>query len=210
MNDDRHDDDTGSDVSTTSRDSRDSRDMSPEARAERKRLAIKRRIDAAEHKLRVFALRKAGLSFRQIARETGLSVGRCHQIVDGELAVLTEQLTHSREQLRALELERCDVLLVKLDGFLREGRKVEKRVEGGKVVETTVIMRRPAVGYFFAYMRVLERRAKLLGIDAPTKVELTTPKPERELPDDAIDRQIAELQAEVAAAAKRNEERKVH
>jgi hypothetical protein len=199
-------------VRAGTRDTRDGVESTPGDAADlRRREAAQRKVRALENRLRVFALRRAGASFRAIARETGLSVARCHQIVDGELSILTEQLRLSREQLRALELERCDALLLKLDGFLREGRKVEKRVgSDGTVVETTVIMKRPGVGYFFAYMRVLERRAKLLGLDAPTKLELTTPKPERELPDDAIDTRIAELQRAVADADARIEKRQVH
>jgi hypothetical protein len=152
------------------------RELTPAERDARRRAARTRKIAAVEHKHKVFALRRAGASFAEIATTLGISKTRAHQIVTEELDRLNAVLAESVEQHRALELARLDKLLARLDARTR----------------TSV----PAV---FAYVKVLERRAKLLGLDRPLKLAIETPAPEKELPDDALDREIARLQQQLAS-----------
>jgi hypothetical protein len=149
--------------------------LTPADRDARKRAARTRKLAAAEHKLKVFALRRAGASYAEIAASLGISKTRAHQIVAEELDRLNALLAESVEQHRALELARLDKLLARLDTRTR----------------TSV----PAV---FAYVKCLERRAKLLGLDRPLKLAIESPSPEKELPDDALDREIERLQQQLA------------
>lgn len=151
-------------------------------------------------RLDVFALRKGGASYRAIARTLDIPVSYAHQLVEEELGKLSDVLGHSVEHHRQLELERVDTILARLDGMLREGRKVEKSADGK---ETIVVMKRPAVGYFFAYFRAMARRADLLGLDMPKRLELGTIGKERDLGDSELDDSIDRLMREIAAAEQR-------
>lgn len=112
----------------------------------------------AERRSRVLALRKAGATFREIAatmrEEGGVSNGfnEATAFVDyqTEMTRLNEANQESAEVVRRLEEMRLDRMLSALD----EG------VEGG---DPTAIN---------AALRIMERRAKLLGLDAPAKQEV--------------------------------------
>src|SRR5262249_37658486 len=98
-------------------------------------------------------LRKAGGSFREIARQLGVDVHTAHADVEAELAALRETTVGRAEALRDLELERCDRMVAGLWPQIEQGKP-------------------PAVS---AAVRVSERRARLLGLDAPTtmRTEMT-------------------------------------
>ncbi len=150
-------------------------------RAARKRAARQRRIAALDLRLKVFALRRTGASFQECADAFGISKTRAHQIVSEALDALSSQLAHSVEQYRALELARLDKLLVRLDAATRKS--------------PFAVM---------AYLKVMERRAKLLGLDKPLRVQFEgEPTPERELTDDALDHEIARLQQQISGASTR-------
>ena len=101
--------------------------------------------------------RRSGLSYRaiaaKIAEELGLpkySPQAAHRDVTERLTELNRSLCHSAEELRALELERLDVLLNALDPAIGLG-------------DTKSIAQA---------VRISERRSKLLGLDAPIEVRL--------------------------------------
>jgi hypothetical protein len=79
------------------------------------------------------------------------------------------------DELRAVTVDRLDRYLVKLDSQIQAGVSVARNVEVAVKVE--------------------ERRAKLLGIDAPAQVEATVHQV------DQTDMAIAELVREAQAAA---------
>jgi len=99
----------------------------------------------AERRARAFELRKAGGSFREIARRLGVDVHTAHADIDAELAVLREGTVEHANQIRELELQRCDEMTAGLWPKIRAGSP-------------------PAVS---AAIRVSERRSRLLGLDAP-------------------------------------------
>ena len=107
----------------------------------------------AERRVRALELRKQGRSYREIGRELGVDVHTVHGDVAAELYALREAAVTDATELRALELERLDVMHAGLSPHIRKGSP-------------------PAVS---AGVRVSERRAKLLGLDAPTtsKTEVT-------------------------------------
>jgi hypothetical protein len=109
--------------------------------------------NVAERRVRAFELRKAGSSYREIARQLGVDVHTAHADVGAELDALRETTVAEATELRALELERLDTMTSGLWPHIKTGNA-------------------PAVT---AGVRVSERRARLLGLDAPvaTKSEVT-------------------------------------
>lgn len=107
------------------------------------------KVAAHERRLKCLELRIAGKSLREIARETGYgSVSGVHKAI---AAALLDTLREPAEDVRALELERLDAMW----------RKVWQRIERGDLAAVD------------RGLRIQDRRAKLLGLDAPTKQEVT-------------------------------------
>src|SRR5438874_1736904 len=102
-----------------------------------------RLLVAAEHRETVLKLRKEGRPYKEIAQQVGLSRVRCYQIVKRELARIAAVCREEAEEVRDLELSRLDALQVGL----------WERAVGGdiKAVE--------------AVLKLMERRARLLGLD---------------------------------------------
>ena len=90
-------------------------------------------------------LRKAGATYRAIARELGVDVHTAHADVAAELADLRVQTAHTAEDVRDLELARLDAAT----------NGVWPDVQAG---DPRAVM---------AIVRIGERRSKLLGLDAP-------------------------------------------
>lgn len=132
---------------------------------------LSNKVASHERKLQALELRKAGVSFQAIADALGYrSASGAFAAVK---AALKTTLREPANELRELELARLDALLLPL----------WRRAQGGddKAVDRC--------------LRIMERRARLLGLDAPTntKVELTLEDIDRE-----IDRLEAELKAKEA------------
>lgn len=105
---------------------------------------IPREIQALE-------LRKAGFSYRDIGSKLGCSHEQARQDVMSELKSLAALRQHEAQELRELELERLDVLQKGLEPMAAVGNP------------QAVI----------AMLKVMERRSKLLGLDAPQQIEAT-------------------------------------
>ena len=92
-------------------------------------------------------LRAEGLSYKDIAAEMGVSQQTAHNWVTAELKVAQHETAESVAQLRELEALRLDRML----------RKWLPKAEEGDAEAAGVIL------------RIMDRRAKMFGIDAPTK-----------------------------------------
>jgi len=117
-------------------------------------MAAKRTAQKAgilERQLEALELRKRGFAFREIGRRLNISHVQASRDVNAELGRLAELCKDSAEELRQLELERLDMLMLGLEPMARVGKP-------------------DAVN---AYLKVMERRSKLLGLDAPAKQEHT-------------------------------------
>ena len=117
-----------------------------------------RRVQAAERRLQALALRREGATFSEIGEALGINRSAAHKAVSKALDELAQLSEGEVISLRALELDRLDVLqraiwMQAMDGVL------------------------PAVDRL---LRIMERRAKLLGIDAPTKHTATSMDGEEE------------------------------
>jgi len=114
-------------------------------------------------------LRSAGLTYQEIGDRFGVSRQAAHQSVQRALADIPRMAT---EELRNLELDKLDNLERRLMAILQT--KHYKVSASGRVVEyggEPVVDPTPHLQAIGNALKVIEKRAKLLGLDAPTKVE---------------------------------------
>ena len=108
------------------------------------------RIAAKERRTVALKLRLAGLQFKEIGRQLGCSRQRAAQLVMGEIAIIAEQNAELAAQVRDIELVRIDAIQSGIWGQATTGH----------------------LGCIDRVIRLMERRAKLLGLDAPEQIEL--------------------------------------
>jgi hypothetical protein len=106
-----------------------------------------RRIQAAERRVQALALRREGATFTEIGEALGINRSAAHKAVSRALDELAQLAEGEVVSLRALELDRLDALQ----------RSIWTQAMDGAL---------PAVDRL---LRIMERRAKLLGLDAPVK-----------------------------------------
>ena len=115
-----------------------------------------RTIEALERQVKALELRKAGVSYEDIAK----ALGWAHK--SGAFMAVRRQIAMVRrepaEALITLEAERLDKLLM----------SVWKQAVNGNF------------GAVDRVLKIMERRAKLLGLDAPTKIAPTNPEGDEE------------------------------
>lgn len=104
-----------------------------------------------ERQIQALELRKAGWAFHEIGVRLGISTTQAFRDVSTQLKQLAALALDNANELRQLELERLDMLIQGLEPMARVGNP----------------------GAVNSYLRVMERRAKLLGLDAPVRQEHT-------------------------------------
>lgn len=108
-------------------------------------------ISATEKQRQALELRKAGVSYADIAEIVGYKgQSGAHAAVK---AALFKTIKEPADELRQLECERLDVMLKSIWPSVLEG--------SNEAVDRAI--------------KIIARRAALLGLDAPTKVAPTTP-----------------------------------
>ncbi len=135
-------------------------------------------------KLRAFELRRDAFTEQQIARELGVDQSTVSRYLTEVLADMRERGVQTAEDWRAIELE-------KLDRRERAAMQALTDIQpafasSGRIVEDTYLDKdkKPQTRKLRDYQTVLQaigklndisaRRAKLLGLDAPAKLETTT------------------------------------
>lgn len=127
---------------------------------------------------RVFELRKAGLSERQIAQalsQQGIVVSQqtvhndLHRVIDG----LVKDTETNAERLRALEIQRLDQMQASLWLRATGGKLPDKVDKEGRIIPGEVLDPDPKV--MDTLLRVMKRRAELTGMDMPQRFEWTMP-----------------------------------
>lgn len=104
-------------------------------------------VSAAEKQAEALRLRKAGLTYEEIADRLGYAnKSGAYKTV---MSALRKIVQEPADELRKLEIERLDVMLASLWPFILKGSP--RHVEIG--------------------LKVMDRRAALLGLDAPKVVE---------------------------------------
>ena len=98
-------------------------------------------------------LRKMGLNYRQIGEEVGIPRQSAHRHVVKALTDIRERTHENAEQVRTMELQRLDDIIVRLSPQVRQGH----------------------LGSIDRIFKAMDRRARYLGLDAPARVEASGP-----------------------------------
>ena len=114
-----------------------------------KHLSTEQKLEIAERRKRALDLRLAGVSYRAIAKQEGVSHGTIISDVQSALAEIPRQ---SAEELRQTETERLDQLQ----------RAVWPEALKGNL------------GAVDKAVKIIDRRARLLGLDAPQQVQVSS------------------------------------
>ena len=107
-----------------------------------------RRLEAVDKQRRALELRKAGVGFERIATELGYQgpSGAYNAV----MAALDKTLREPADKVRSMELERLDAVSIRMYQQAREGN----------------------LGAIDRLLRLMERRARLLGLDMATQLEV--------------------------------------
>lgn len=132
------------------------------------------KLSAAERKAQAVNLRKKGLSYRRIADQLGCSKSIIAKDIKRELQDLREQTRSDVEELRQLELERLDAFQLFVSNALSNG-DVLPAIDRG--------------------LKISERRAKLLGLDAPIQIQV------QQQVESAIDELLDDLERNISPDA---------
>ncbi len=135
-----------------------------------------KRIDVAHRRTRAANMRRSGHSWQEIADELGYD---CRQSAFTDVRRAREQaeaeMKESLAELKETEVDRLDALTAKAWQIMDHKHLA---LSGGKVVtvgpegeETELTDDGPALDAIRTLLRIAERRSKLLGLDAPVKVE---------------------------------------
>lgn len=143
-------------------------------------------IKQAERRAEVLRLRLDGLTLSQIGDRLGIRADSVHDIITRALRSMTKE---PAEELLNLELARLDSLYAEAMNSVRAFTPV---LHNGKVVQIPVIDsngqavkdpgtgqpltciaqdRQPVLAGIACAVRLLERRARLLGLDAPVRTQ---------------------------------------
>lgn len=109
------------------------------------------KIKSAEKRTEIMNLRRAGLTYVQIGQKLGFDESYARKVIREEFALLAEAKKDVAEDLLTAELDRLDQIMA---GFY------EKATSGDAKAAEIVL-------------RIMERRSRLVGLDAPTKTQST-------------------------------------
>jgi hypothetical protein len=104
-------------------------------------------VKRTERRRQAFALRMGGATYVEIAGAMGISRQAAHQLVKWTLEDTRTKLFEDIESVRALEVRRTEALVLGLWPNRQQPR------------------------YADSILRIMERRARLLGLDAPTRID---------------------------------------
>lgn len=155
-----------------------------------------RRVNTALRRAKALQMRAAGAKYDDITRELGYS-RRSSAVIDVQRA-LVAAVSEPAAEVRALELLRLDEMWVAALSVLK---RAHVTVSNGRVVrvkksdgtEEPLLDDGPVLAAIDRLLKIQERRARLLGLDAPTKVEVIS--------DDTVDREIKRLTEELDRTA---------
>lgn len=123
----------------------------PRKRRQRPQVTEPRNIKAREREVEALELRKAGATYRMIGARLGISAPAAHKRVMDALHSIAETTSEKATDVLAIETERLDSMLL---GLWEKARR-------GDVAAVDRVV------------RIMQRRADMLGIDAASKHEVT-------------------------------------
>ena len=111
-----------------------------------------RKIESAQRQQKAIDLRLAGATFEKIGDALGVSRQAAHKMVGRAVSQMAEDNADAIERVRAIEVARLDRLLLGVWQPARSGdlRAVDRA------------------------LKIMERRARLLGLDRPQGLEIST------------------------------------
>lgn len=153
---------------------------------------FERNAETAARDAEAARLRSRGLTYRQIAEQLGMAgPGKAHEAVK---RVLAETVADAAEDLRKVELERLDQMyraalkVLEADHYAVSHGKVVYLEDGSEPLADNG----PVLQAIDRLLKIQERRAKLLGLDAPSKTNVTV--------SDAITAEIEQLATQLGMA----------
>lgn len=154
-----------------------------------------RTVQAAEREAQALALRRAGASYPAIAKELGINKGSAHRLVERGLE---RTVREPAEGLRALENERLDALQL---AHWRDALGTPQRQTDAdgtvRVVVPTLEQKQAATR---VVLQVLERRAKLNGLDQPAELRLALAEGQVDFMEETIRGLLDGIAATLASA----------
>jgi len=138
------------------------------------------RYDAAERQARVVDLRRQRIPFHKIGEQLGISRQRAQQLYEEAIQAVKEPSVraHRAEMLEQLdELEQAALKVLATEHVVvQQGHIVSKILdedeEGNPVYGEPLIDDAPVLNAIDRLLKIQERRARLVGADAATKVEV--------------------------------------
>jgi len=121
----------------------------------RRQTTSPRKLAALDRAARALEMRKSGISYRRIAEKLECDVSTAHLYVKEAIAKSAESIQHSADELRAIELEKLDKWEASLQLGIRDADP-QVRAKSAAVL-----------------LKITESRRKLLGLDAPQKIEMS-------------------------------------
>ena len=131
---------------------------------------------AADRRVKVLEYRKLGWTLEKIGAEVGVGISQVRRDLQASLAHLSEKEMESVAEMRVLETRRLDAMLESLMPIALAG--------GAPAIDRV--------------LTIMQRRAKLWGLDAPTKIAPTDPTGEAEY--SGIGEELQRRLASIAAA----------
>lgn len=106
-----------------------------------------RKLTAAERRAQAVALRVSGATYQQIAAKLGVTDSAAHKLVAEALATARRVTAATADELRDLETLKLDAMELSIATQVNAGH----------------------LGAIDRKLKIMERRARLWGLDAPTK-----------------------------------------
>lgn len=132
-------------------------------------------VKRAERVAEVLRMRRQGMPQRAIATELGVHLATVQRDLEAGLAAIPAEHV---EGVRKLELERLDLWHERLESAAADAGMSPDEL--GRLAAS--------------YVRLSDRRAKLLGLDAPTKVQNLDDKPLEKWTMGELDARLAQLE----------------
>lgn len=153
---------------------------------------FERNLETATRDADAARLRARGRTYRQIATELDMAgPGKAYEAVRRVLAETTQE---AADDLRLIELERLDQMyqaalkVLETEHYAVSHGRVIYLEDGGPPLTDDG----PALQAMDRLLKIQERRAKLLGLDAPTKANVTV--------SDSMTEEISRLAAQLGIA----------
>lgn len=152
---------------------------------------FERTLENAQRDAKACEMKARGATYQQIANALGYGDrSHAHRAVKAALAAIPIE---SAEELRRLQLDTLDYLAERATRILE--RQHLTITQSGRIVADEngekVLDDGPALGAIDRILRIQDRKAKLMGLDAPVKTEVITL--------DYLNARLEELTAELAA-----------